>query len=649
MKKNLFLLITCCIIYTSIHAQTDWHITGNSGTNPGTNFVGTTDSQALAFRTKNIEQMRILASGNVGIGAVIPLQKLDVNGNINLRNGFGLFMGNHRVLKVDSAGGNTFLGNGVGARNISGKNTAVGYQALSLNTSGSYNTAMGYQSLYSNYAGYDNTATGVLSLYLNSTGHNNAAYGNYTMFLNTTGSYNTASGYNALSANSTGSNNAAYGMQAMYNNTDGSDNAVLGKYALYANKSGYYNTAIGSEALYANTAGYNTATGYRALYSNTTGYDNAAHGWGALYNNTTGLHNTAQGLASLYSNVNGNYNTAIGSYALYNTYYSSNNTALGDIAGASYYNGWNNTFLGAAADATGPDIYNSIAIGNVSRVSASNQVRIGNTSTTSIGGYAGWSTISDTRVKKNIKENVPGLAFINKLKPVTYNLDLDAADKFTSIPVLKQHSQSPQPAAASDAEARSKKQAIIYTGFLAQDVEKAAKSINYDFSGVDAAKNDKDLYSLRYAEFVVPLVKAVQELSDQNEDLKNQNDVMKSEIGNLKSEIEEMKKIIGYPASGISNNTQQTINDERGASLEQNIPNPFNKTTTINYTLPRQYSPAKLIITDKTGKILREINISGTGKGSLQTDASAFASGAYQYSLMVNGKLISTKQMVLVK
>ena len=33
----------------------------------------------------------------------------------------------------------------------------------------------------------------------------------------------------------------------------------------------------------------------------------------------------------------------------------------------------------------------------------------------------------------------------------------------------------------------------------------------YDFSGVDKPKNDKDFYGLRYAEFTVPLVKAVQE------------------------------------------------------------------------------------------------------------------------------------------
>jgi hypothetical protein len=38
------------------------------------------------------------------------------------------------------------------------------------------------------------------------------------------------------------------------------------------------------------------------------------------------------------------------------------------------------------------------------------------------------------------------------------------------------------------------------------------------FSGVDKPQNKYSLYGLRYAEFVVPLVKAVQELSKMNDD-----------------------------------------------------------------------------------------------------------------------------------
>lgn len=60
----------------------------------------------------------------------------------------------------------------------------------------------------------------------------------------------------------------------------------------------------------------------------------------------------------------------------------------------------------------------------------------------------------------------------------------------------------------------------LQTGFIAQEVEIAAKEIGFDFSGVDAPKNENDFYGLRYAEFVVPLVKAVQE---QQEIIDNQN------------------------------------------------------------------------------------------------------------------------------
>ena len=85
------------------------------------------------------------------------------------------------------------------------------------------------------------------------------------------------------------------------------------------------------------------------------------------------------------------------------------------------------------------------------------------------------------------------------------------------------------------------------------------------------------------------------------------------------------------------------------ASLQQNIPNPFNHTTTINYTLPQTYSSAKIIVTDKSGKLLKEIKLSAKGKGSLDLNTSTLAGGTYQYSLYLNGNLIDTKQMISVK
>ena len=54
-----------------------------------------------------------------------------------------------------------------------------------------------------------------------------------------------------------------------------------------------------------------------------------------------------------------------------------------------------------------------------------------------------------------------------------------------------------------------------FSGFIAQEVEKTAELLGYEFSGVDAPKNENDIYGLRYSEFVVPLVKSVQELNEE--------------------------------------------------------------------------------------------------------------------------------------
>ena len=125
---------------------------------------------------------------------------------------------------------------------------------------------------------------------------------------------------------------------------------------------------------------------------------------------------------------------------------------------------------------------------------------LGNSSVTSIGGPRGWSTVSDARFKKNIEEKVIGLDFIMALRPVTYNLDMDAIANFHETPDSLRLEESERKAGE-----------ILQTGFIAQEVELAAKKLGYDFSGVDAPKNDKDNYGLRYSEFVVPLVKAMQE------------------------------------------------------------------------------------------------------------------------------------------
>jgi len=61
------------------------------------------------------------------------------------------------------------------------------------------------------------------------------------------------------------------------------------------------------------------------------------------------------------------------------------------------------------------------------------------------------------------------------------------------------------------AESEQLKAAEVQIGFIAQEVEEAAAALGFDFHGVDKPKNEESHYGLRYAEFVVPLVKGMQE------------------------------------------------------------------------------------------------------------------------------------------
>ncbi len=363
-----------------------------------------------------------------------------------------------------------------------------------------------------------------------------------TFFNPKTGQNNTASGQYALYSYTTGFANTATGNSALFSNTSGFSNTATGTSALYYNTTEYGNTAIGSGALWAEVSGeLNTATGSSALGLNYEGSYNTANGYDALgQDNYDGNSNTANGNEALAYN-NGSYNTANGHEALSNTH-GYGNTACGGMTGEpDSYNVYG-TSLGYDVDNS---IANSTALGSNSFITYENQVKIGDQSVTSIGGYEPWTNLSDGRFKKNVKDNVPGLAFINELRAITYTIDVtsltnfvdkDRQDKIMRAEGKTVREKNPE-AEALIQKGIQEKEKMIRTGFVAQEVEEAAKRIGYDFSGVDKPKNEHTPYGLRYSEFVVPLVKAVQELSKTNDELKKQNEAQKKEIAELKAVV----------------------------------------------------------------------------------------------------------------
>ena len=387
----------------------------------------------------------------------------------------------------------------------------------------------------------------------------------------------------------------------------------------------------------------NVSFGYGSLYSSTTGSSNTANGHSALYFNTSGSYNTASGTDALYANTSGSYNTANGYGALrYNT--SSYNTAIG--YGALSYNetGYSNTAVGSAADVTTYNLYNVTAIGNSAKATSNSQVRIGNSSVTSIGGYASWSNVSDKRMKKNIRADVPGLAFINLLQPVTYNLDLDAIDGLLKINKTKREGEEELPQELIDIEkkAREAKEIQVQTGFIAQDVEVTAQSIGYDFSGVDV--DEAGVYGLRYAEFVVPLVKAVQELSEQNDRLQAQVTELAELVYTLQGKDAAAEN---RNANKLSTGVQDVAGS--GASLQQNSPNPFSQDTQIKFYLPQNIRTASLNIYDLQGKQLKQLVLNQRGESSQLISGSEFAVGIYLYALIADGREVDVKRMILTE
>ena len=447
-----------------------------------------------------------------------------------------IFKGANRFIH-NSGTDNTFIGINSGNFTMSGyDNTALGIGSLFSNTSGNYNTANGFNALYLNTTGYSNTAIGTIALYSNTTGYDNTANGLRALYSNTTGYENTANGSNALMLNTTGVYNTSFGYQSLYNNTEGDVNTANGHKSLYSNTTGGGNTAIGGSTLRSNTTGNdNTAIGFVALYYNTTGKENTANGYQSLYYNTIGFSNTANGCGALLFNTTGGNNTAIGSFALHHNSTQSENTAVGNSAGDNYTFS-QGIFLGSYAYPNADSYSNIMGLGYNSRPTASNQVRIGNSAVTSIGGYAGWTNLSDARYKTSVQENVRGLDFILKLRPITYKLDVNklAAD-LGEDRRRDENGNIKIGTLTEDIKARNEKSQIVYTGFIAQEVEKVAKEIGFDFSGIDSPKNENDFYGLRYAEFVVPLVKAVQEQQSQ---IHNQEKI----IEELTRRIEQLER-----------------------------------------------------------------------------------------------------------
>jgi hypothetical protein len=417
-----------------------------------------------------------------------------------------------------------------------------------------------------------------------------------------------------------------------------------------------HNIFVGVSAGTAITSGtYNAFTGYLSGNGNTSGTFNTASGAYALSIATSGSYNSAFGYSALTTATTASDNTGIGSRALIVTT-GGDNTGVGFQAGANNVAGYNNTFIGSGADYSGSaTISNAAAIGYGAVTNASNKIYIGNSSN-AIWCINGFFSGSDGRFKTNVTENVKGLAFIKKLRPVTYKMNTEAFDDFLiqNLPdsLKTKHKQGMDFTESS---------AVTHSGFIAQEVEQASQDVNFVSSIVSAPKNASDHYSLNYSEIVVPLVKAVQEQQKMIEDQDSIIQAQADKLNDLQNQILNCctsgKNSSGSNTNGNNSNTPN-LNDnisEGGVSanssalLYQNTPNPFNQQTSIQYFIPTNAKSASIMVFDLNGKLMSTFPINTFGKNAVTINSNKLSPGMFVYSLVVDGAIIDTKRMILTE
>ncbi|MGV3013286.1 tail fiber domain-containing protein [Staphylococcus epidermidis] len=308
------------------------------------------------------------------------------------------------------------------------------------------------------------------------------------------GSNNVAVGYNSQAHTVKGMGNTSIGDRSLRDNLIGNRNSAIGMYGLTNNITGQDNVSIGANSLQQTLhASNNTSIGYGAMHffkddKNKKEGDgharrNTAVGTQAMQNGKNANFSTFIGS---YSGryVQGDFNVGIGASSLYNLVKGERNVGIGGNTNKAVVDGNENVAIGYTA---GPnrDYKNTVSIGAYSHANGNNQIQIGSDSQ-EVYTFSPIKQRSDRRNKENIKDTELGLEFIKQLRPVDYNY---------------------------------KNSDNLQHGLIAQEIEE----LNTKFGGVHNAKEDggDDIYSVSYTELIAPLIKSIQELSEQVKKLSN--------------------------------------------------------------------------------------------------------------------------------
>jgi hypothetical protein len=311
---------------------------------------------------------------------------------------------------------------------------------------------------------------------------------------------------------STATGNVGIGHNVMKTITSGDYNVAVGHGALDALTTGQYNVAIGGDSPLGacNTGSKNVAIGNGALLQSDGESANIAIGSDTLTGAVNGgEYNVAMGDAAGTAVTTGDNNTIVGREAGHDCTTGENNTFIGGFAGDVAVGGSNNICIGYEADLSANDISHGITIG-YNMTSSSNVFAFGKSGdvvSNTFSSNANWSRSSDIRKKREIYDQGLGLDFINDLR--TVNFQWKPQNEFPKE--WNDYNET----SSNDTE-------VVMHGFIAQEVKEAldkhASKRDSVFAGWSEGEDGMQHTSREM--FVIPLIKAVQELSTEVKELK---------------------------------------------------------------------------------------------------------------------------------
>ena len=205
---------------------------------------------------------------------------------------------------------------------------------------------------------------------------------------------------------------------------------------------------------------------------------------------------------------------------------------------------------------------------------------------------------SDSILKYNINNIQDPILKLKQLRGITYNSKLD-----------------------------DKNEKKMHSGFVAQEIEKIFPDMVY--------LNDKGEKGVAYIELIPYLIEALK--------------IQQTIIEEQNNRLSYIELNCCYKPKSAEINVNDLGNSTIDAKLYQNIPNPFNMQSTIYFEIPESVNKAQIYLCNMTSTLLKSFSVIQRNRGSIVVDGYEFNAGMYLYSLVCDGGIVDTKQMILTK